>query len=765
MFISYRHRELDTTWADWLLRKLESYKPPGSVRTSLTKEGRPVRITKVFRDEDEASAGGDLSEALKEALQQSRNLVVICSRDTPGSRWVDDEIRYFLSLGRGTRIIPFLVDGEPDESFPVAIRGREDGLQLDADEHAATQFEPLAADVRPRKGVSAREIKRRALLKVVAGALDVQYDALYQRDSRRRRNRWIAGGLALALSITGGAGWFAWTRTDKYQVEHAFATAPALLPSSQGDDLYSWCRALALTGHFDQAVQTARATDTFGGDRVKALITVADAATELKRDIDAEQLMTEAADAARGYQPEFGMQMRREVASAFVRQGRRDYARDYIKAAVTASRDVTDINVRVIHLTKFARLLLTLEGQDYVAKLVDYEDVVFRTVATVVGVEAAMKEGKRDEANRLTSQAIASSQEPAAKAHAPYLLAWTLETSAAAGATALEPSLAQRALQVARQMPAGDARSVTIRQIVAALCRMDRPEDANSLLEIILDDDGRRTASETVARAFTKKGNAAAALAILDVYTDDLDRYSIVSGIGEGLADNYQPPTLSKLDAALSGAERLEVRVSAITALRKAGKSTEAAELLTSTLRLAQEASAQVDDDEVLSRIGEELVSAGQEEQALALARQATDQHTKTFSLIAVAKNRLSQKREEGVVDLLTEAAAAEDKVPDDDLRAAGYREIGRILRSMGRPEAISYFRRAVTEATKGGQYGSDTVADVAEELVALGQLHEARAIADRYCEDADRLRVYATLVLKYFGVPNRKVEFEDEVG
>ena len=35
VFISYRHREPDTTWANWLLRELEGYKPPGSVRASL----------------------------------------------------------------------------------------------------------------------------------------------------------------------------------------------------------------------------------------------------------------------------------------------------------------------------------------------------------------------------------------------------------------------------------------------------------------------------------------------------------------------------------------------------------------------------------------------------------------------------------------------------------------------------------------------------------------------------------------------------------
>jgi hypothetical protein len=761
VFISYRHREPDTTWANWLLRELEGYKPPGSVRASLAKEGRPVRIKRVYRDEDESSAGGDLSEALKEALRQSRNLVVICSRNTPGSRWIDDEIRYFSALGRSARIMPFLVEGEPDESFPIAIRAQEDGLELDAPPDAPDQFEPLAADVRPRKGLSAREIKRRGLLKVVAGTLDVRYDALYQRDLRRRRNRWIASGVAAGVLATGGAGWFAWTRTDTYQVQSAFATAPGLLLSAQGDDVYAWCRTLAVTGHFDEALRTARAVDTFGGDRVKALITVAEAAMELKRETDFEELMTEAAGASRGYKPAFAMQMRREVASAFLRHGRSDYARNFIKDSETASREVTNIGERVQGLRKYAELLLTLEGDNYASQVPQYDAAVFRTVAAMVGAEAAMKKDRRAEADRLTSLAIASSQQPGAKPHTAYLLAWTLETAASAGLTTLDPRLAQQALRLARQMPAGDAKSVAIRQAVTALSRLDAPGEASPMLEVILDDAERLTGSEAVARAFARKGDVTAALAILDVYQeDDLDRYSILSGIGEGLGDNYQPATLAALDAVLDPGDQLEVRVDAIQTLRKAGHVAVARELLANALQLARGASE--DTDEVLSRLGEELLASGQEEHALALARQSSDPHTKTFSLIAVAKNRLSQKSEDGVSDLLVEAGSAEAQVPDDDLRAAGYREIGRVFRSMGRPEAVRYFQQAIAEATKGGKYSSDTVADVAEELVALGQLHDARTIADRYCEEGDRLRVYTALVLKYFGLPNRTLEFED---
>ena len=761
VFISYRHREPDATWANWLLRELEGYKPPRSVRASLAREGRPVRIKRVYRDEDESSAGGDLSEALKDALRQSRNLIVICSRNTPGSRWIDDEIRYFSSLGRSARIMPFLVEGEPDESFPIAIRAHEDGLELDAPPGTPDQFEPLAADVRPRKDLSAREVKRRALLKVVAGILDVRYDALYQRDLRRRRNRWLAGSVAAGVLVAATASWFSWTRTDRYQVQSAFATAPGLLPSVLGDDVAAWCRVLAMTGHFDEALERARAVKTFSGDRVKALITVADAAMELRRETDFEKVMTEAADASRGFNPAFAMQVRYEVASAFLKHERADQARAFINDSLPGSRDVTDIGERVSGLSKFAELLSTVEGDRYGTQIAQYDDPVFRTVAAMVGAQAAINKGRRDEADRLTALAIAASQEPAVKPHTAYLLAWTLETATAAGLTGLDPKLARQALGLARQMPTGKAKSITIRQIVTALSRLDVPGEASPMLEIILADDERRIASEAVARAFARKGDVRGAISILDTYQeDDLDRYSIVSGIGEGLGDNYQRATLAALDAALSLPDRVEVRVQAIGALRKTGQLTVAGELLASTLALAEGASE--DTDEVFSRLVDELLAAGQEEQALALARQASDHHTKTFALLAVAQDRLAQKREDGVGDLLIEAASAEQNEPDESLRAAGYREIGRMFHTMGRPEAMSYFRRALAEATKNGTYGSDTVKDVAEEFVAQGQLRDARLIVDRYCDEGDRLRIYTALVLKYFNLPNRKIEFED---
>ena len=66
-FISYRHKELDRKWAQWLLESLETYKVP----QSLVKQGFAPRIQRVFRDEDELPTSADLGENIRLALEAS----------------------------------------------------------------------------------------------------------------------------------------------------------------------------------------------------------------------------------------------------------------------------------------------------------------------------------------------------------------------------------------------------------------------------------------------------------------------------------------------------------------------------------------------------------------------------------------------------------------------------------------------------------------------------------------------------------------------
>ncbi len=187
-FISYRHAKKDKKWAIWLHRSLERYRTPKSLQAS----GIRGRTDRIFRDDDELPASGDLNEAIREALNKSKCLIVVCSRNTPLSRWVDAEVEYFAGLGRAKLIFVFLIDGEPLDAFPASLK--------------ALGLEPLAADVRPGKWVPRRR-KRLALLKLLAALFGCGFDDLFQRERQRRaRNRRYLM-LATAALLAGLAVW------------------------------------------------------------------------------------------------------------------------------------------------------------------------------------------------------------------------------------------------------------------------------------------------------------------------------------------------------------------------------------------------------------------------------------------------------------------------------------------------------------------------------------------------------------------------------
>src|SRR5436309_1991681 len=66
-FLSYSHK--DQALADWLHHELEKFRVPSALAGKLTVNGVvPRRLVPVFRDQQDLSAGGDLSVEIKAAL-------------------------------------------------------------------------------------------------------------------------------------------------------------------------------------------------------------------------------------------------------------------------------------------------------------------------------------------------------------------------------------------------------------------------------------------------------------------------------------------------------------------------------------------------------------------------------------------------------------------------------------------------------------------------------------------------------------------------
>lgn len=205
-FLSYSHK--DKELADWLHRELERFRVPSTLAGKLTANGVvPRRLTPIFRDEQDLSAGADLADEIKAALAASQFLVVLCSPTAAKSRWTNQEIESFKRTRPEGCVLAAVVAGEPfssdipgregEECFPPALR-----FKYDRRGHQTTKrAEPLAADFR-----ATGEGQRLAFLKLVAGMLGVGLDELVQRDQTRRHRRmaWLAAASLGGMAVTSG---------------------------------------------------------------------------------------------------------------------------------------------------------------------------------------------------------------------------------------------------------------------------------------------------------------------------------------------------------------------------------------------------------------------------------------------------------------------------------------------------------------------------------------------------------------------------------
>ncbi len=199
-FVSYSSR--DSAFARRLHRALEAYRIPKSLGAFVIgSERHPNRIYPVFRDREEL-ATGSLAERIEAALENSRNLIVICSANAAQSPWVAREIEAFRALGRGDRIFTIIADTalSIDEDKRDVTRSLFPAVLL-AD---PGKNEPVAADARRRK-----DGFDNAVIKLIAGLIGVSPGKLLDREKRRRTERALTragfasiGVLAVALGVT-----------------------------------------------------------------------------------------------------------------------------------------------------------------------------------------------------------------------------------------------------------------------------------------------------------------------------------------------------------------------------------------------------------------------------------------------------------------------------------------------------------------------------------------------------------------------------------
>lgn len=182
-FISYSHS--DARFATKLHRDLERFRVPADIGYRLNLNGN--RIGTIFRDVAELGAATKLDDALTDALKESGALIVVCSPGATASKWVEQEILEYRNIhGDAARILavisPDAGSAQAEDMFPAALGDAP----------------PLAADARANV-----DGKRLALLKIVAGLLDLGLDELVRRDARRRQTRMLVGTVtSMAITVT-----------------------------------------------------------------------------------------------------------------------------------------------------------------------------------------------------------------------------------------------------------------------------------------------------------------------------------------------------------------------------------------------------------------------------------------------------------------------------------------------------------------------------------------------------------------------------------
>ena len=198
-FISYSHK--DQKFAKWLHKKIENYKIPHALREKYPHLPKDLKRT-IFIDDEELPTASALPDNLSNALESSELLIVVCSPSATQSYWVDKEIAYFKHHHGEGKVLAVLNDGEPNathstvydntlEAFPKSLRYK---VNEDA-ELTDERTEPLAADA--RKGSS----RKKALLKLIAGILKVDFADLWEREKKETRKRRFLFGTFFALFI------------------------------------------------------------------------------------------------------------------------------------------------------------------------------------------------------------------------------------------------------------------------------------------------------------------------------------------------------------------------------------------------------------------------------------------------------------------------------------------------------------------------------------------------------------------------------------
>lgn len=214
-FISYKSDDLIEAWS--LKKRLDSYKLPTILCKQYNKKRKPTH--EAFLDKTNIQPG-DLTDELRENLDNSRYLIVVCSPRSAESKYVTEEIEWFTRNGRENEMFLFIIESDPDpskieKSFNPAIRkvekqweerDREEGRKYVKREILGVNIKEKDVDklffIYRWPIIGSWLQRERAYMQLISALLHLEFEQLWSYQRIRLAERIIAWivGMALVLS-------------------------------------------------------------------------------------------------------------------------------------------------------------------------------------------------------------------------------------------------------------------------------------------------------------------------------------------------------------------------------------------------------------------------------------------------------------------------------------------------------------------------------------------------------------------------------------
>jgi MTH538 TIR-like domain (DUF1863) len=185
-----------------------------ALQSVVQKLGKPWyrrRALRLFRDDTSLSATPHLWPSIEQALSQSRFLILIASPEAAASRWVGQEIAYWLDHNSADTLLIALTEGELDWDEAADDFRWSEATPLPTALRSRFVAEPRWIDLRPyRHGGAAKGAEFMGLSADFTAAIRgiPKEDLLSEEVRQQRRARTLAGTAVVALlALLAVAGW------------------------------------------------------------------------------------------------------------------------------------------------------------------------------------------------------------------------------------------------------------------------------------------------------------------------------------------------------------------------------------------------------------------------------------------------------------------------------------------------------------------------------------------------------------------------------